>query len=184
MGVRGGPAAGVIAIVLGVAGTSAAGNDEAPRLAVNVKNHAAVQRDDLARARTEGEGTFRHSGVAVAWVDDKEPRRLEILLLSLRRDSQECAAGCALGLALASRSTAYVFVNRIIRTTRSSPTDLPVVLGRVVAHEIGHILMPQRAHSTFGIMRADLDPGYTNPGRFSNEEAQAIRSRLRAGSEP
>jgi hypothetical protein len=40
--------------------------------------------------------------------------------------------------------------------------------------------MPPGQHSSFGIMRADLDFGYTNANRFSNEEARRMLSRLRA----
>ena len=179
---RGLAAAGVAVIAIGGPAAAEARNDERPGIRLHIENYADVRRDDLARARTEVERIFATAGVEVAWVDGDAPGRIAILLLSITRDSQEDAAGCALGLALASRSTAYVFVNRIVRTTRNRAVDLPVLLGRVIAHESGHILMPQRQHSRFGIMRADLDVGYTNPGRFSDEEAQTIRSRVRAGS--
>jgi hypothetical protein len=170
----------VISCTASVAG--AAGDDEWPRLLLHIKNHAGVPGDDLARARAEVVQIFHHSDVTVAWVGEDEPGRIDILLLSITRDSQENSAGCALGLAVASRSTAYVFINRIIMRTRGGAADRPVLIGRVIAHEIGHILMPQRPHPSFGIMRAAIDVGYTNPNRFSGEEGQSIRTRLRARS--
>jgi hypothetical protein len=182
MDIRRAVSAGGIAIALSASVTGATGADERIRLLLHLKNHAGVPRDDLARARSEVEQIFQHSNVTVAWVNDDEPGRIAILLLSITRDSRESSEGCALGLALASRSTAYVFVNRIIGTTRNGAADLPAVIGRVIAHEIGHILMPQRPHPSFGIMRADLDVGYTNPSRFSDDEGERIRARLRAGS--
>lgn len=163
----------------GGSAATATSTHERPRLAVHIQNQADVRREDLAGARTEVERVFEAVGIEVAWVDAEEAGRITIRLLSITGDSREHSAGCALGLAHASRSTAYVFVNRIVRATRDRPVDLPVVLGRVVAHEIGHILAPGQ-HSSVGITRADLDFGYTNPGRFTDEEAHRIQSRLRA----
>jgi hypothetical protein len=34
---------------------------------------------------------------------------------------------------------------------------LGIVLGRAVAHEIGHYLLQSNAHSTYGLMRASID---------------------------
>ena len=155
-------------------------SNDRPRISLHIKNQAGVESDVLAGARTEVERIFGDAGIKVAPVDADQPGRITILLLNITRDSREDSSRCALGLALASRGMAYVFVNRILRATRNRPVDLPVVLGRVIAHEIGHILMPPGQHSNFGIMRADLDFGYTNPNRFSDEEARRIQSRLRA----
>lgn len=180
---RGLTAAGIFMTALG-GFEAAARTDERPRIALHIKNHAGVDRDDLARARAEVERIFDTADIKVAWVDAEGEGRIAILLLTLTRDSQEDAVGCALGLAIASRSTAYVFVNRIVRTTRNGAVDVPVAIGRVMAHEIGHILMPERRHSRFGIMRGDLDAGYSNPASFSGEEAQTMRKRLQPGSHP
>jgi hypothetical protein len=174
--------AGAMAIALAGPVGAAPTGDERPRIGVYIKNYPDVGRDDLARARTEVEQIFAPAGVSVAWVEADDPDRITVLLLSITRDSREDSAGCALGLALASKSTAYVFVNRIVKATQHRPVDLPVVLGRVIAHEIGHVLMPQGQHSRFGIMRADLDLGYANPGNFSDVETRRIQSRLRANA--
>lgn len=158
---------------------SATTKQEPSRLLLHIANYAEVHRHDLARVQTEVEDIFGEAGVAIAWVDTYEPGSISIMLLRITRDSQEHASGCALGLALAASSRAYVFVNRIVTATSSRPVDLPVVIGRVVAHETGHILMPQRPHSPSGIMRADLDAGYTNPSRFNDQEVQVMRNTLR-----
>jgi hypothetical protein len=89
-------------------------------------------------------------------------------------------SGCNLGLAVPGRGRAYVFYNRLVHAARARPVDIGVVLGRVIAHEIGHVLMPPGQHSTFGIMRRDVDFGYDNPNRFTDGESTKIRATLRA----
>ena len=174
-------AAGVVVIALG-SPAAAARDDDRPRLGVHIKNYAEVRGVDLARARTEVERIFDIAGVQVGWVEADAPGGIAILLLRVTGDSRQDSAGCVLGLALRSRSSAYVFINRIIGVARSRPIDVPVVLGRIIAHELGHVLLPPGQHSSVGIMRADMDVGYTNPSRFTREQARNLQRRLRADS--
>lgn len=173
--------AGAAALVIALwgHGLSGAHANESVRLDVRITNYAGVADEDLARARVEVERIFADAGIAVTWVEQDTPGRIAILLLTITRDSQEHTATCALGIALAAKSTAYVFINRIIRTTERGAVDRPVVVARVIAHEIGHILMPGRKHASFGIMRGEVDLGYANPSRFSDDEARAMRRRVR-----
>lgn len=176
--------AGVVGLVIALwgQGLPAARASEPARIDVRITNYAGVANGDLARARSEVARIFADAGIAVRWVETDTPGRIAILLLTITRDSQEEASDCALGIAIAAKSTAYVFVNRIVRTTERGAVDQPVVIARVIAHEIGHILMPGRKHAPFGIMRGELDFGYTNPGRFSNDEALVMRRRLRTAA--
>jgi hypothetical protein len=56
-----------------------------------------------------------------------------------------------------------------------------VLLGRVIAHELGHVLLPPNSHSLNGIMRGNIDLARENPDRFTSEQALMIRASL-AGS--
>jgi hypothetical protein len=49
----------------------------------------------------------------------------------------------------------------------------------VVAHEVGHQLMPDKGHSTSGIMRAKLDYRSDEPG-FTPDDAASIHALLAA----
>jgi hypothetical protein len=58
--------------------------------------------------------------------------------------------------------------------------DVACVLGHVVAHEIGHLLLPFAAHSAGGIMKARLDPRLAAIGGlfFTADQAEDIRAKL------
>lgn len=163
---------------------------ETPAFVMRIANRAHVTPGELVKARTLVKDIFQAAGVEAAWVERQLPaseseeersgnlRRVDVWLVRIE-NAQFAAtrAGCALGLADPARDTAYVFYNRVFDTTQSRPVDAGVVLGRIIAHEVGHVLIPGR-QSPHGIMRGHLDFNMTNPDRFSDDEARRIRALL------
>jgi len=67
------------------------------------------------------------------------------------------------------------------------PGLLGLGLGRVIAHEIGHMLLGTRKHARRGLMRAvwitqDGQPNFLANWRFLPEEGRQMRSRLFAAA--
>jgi hypothetical protein len=64
-----------------------------------------------------------------------------------------------MGIALRKPSAAMarIFFNQVQQFARGHHVDLGTVLAHVIAHEIGHLLLPQAPHSTTGLMRAEWD---------------------------
>jgi hypothetical protein len=52
------------------------------------------------------------------------------------------------------------------------------LLGEVMAHEVGHLLLPINSHATTGIMRASMRAEFGLRPRFTAEQAALIRRRL------
>jgi hypothetical protein len=65
------------------------------------------------------------------------------------------ASARALGISGSSAeyATAFIFCDRIL-ALRTHTHLLPAMLGRVLAHEIRHLLLPQANHTGFGLMRS------------------------------
>ena len=59
-------------------------------------------------------------------------------------------------------------------------TDVSDVLGSVIAHETGHVLMPEGSHAVSGLMQHRIDPALIAQNRLSflSEEATLIRAAL------
>jgi hypothetical protein len=49
--------------------------------------------------------------------------------------------------------TSSVFYDRVSGLAQGGSATLPVLLGRAMAHEIGHLLLGESSHSRTGIMR-------------------------------
>ena len=73
----------------------------------------------------------------------------------------------------------------VMRTAHDAGTDYPTLLGRSIAHEIGHLLLGRSQHSRSGLMRAIWSQeeirGIRPAGwRFSSAEAAQMRQGLAA----
>ena len=85
-----------------------------------------------------------------------------------------------LGRAARSARRAYVFHHRVVQTGRVFSRDLGTLLGTVIAHEVGHLLLPENSHSSSGILRADLDLRAFLPQHFTPRQSATIRTILAA----
>jgi hypothetical protein len=91
--------------------------------------------------------------------------------------------GTALGFATVGGDTAYVVYERVKQYATDRRYGLSAVLGLVMAHEIGHLLIGDRAHATIGLMRAawsDKDFRRAEAGGlgFTSEDSRSIRTGL------
>ena len=83
---------------------------------------------------------------------------------------------------------ATVFVDRVVNTSSRAGTDAPGVLGRVIAHEIGHLLIGSSRHPKNGLMRAvwtdvELRHSVGLEWQFSASEARSMRAEIARRSE-
>jgi hypothetical protein len=83
-------------------------------------------------------------------------------------------------LGQASRATgyAYLFYDRIRAVAALQNQDFTRVLGRVMAHEVGHLLLPYGSHSLEGIMRVTVDGRVNVLQRFTPAQVAAIKATL------
>lgn len=82
---------------------------------------------------------------------------------------------------------ATVFVDRVAAVARAAGGDPRQLLGRAVAHEIGHLLLNKTAHSTHGLMRAvwsaaEVRRNLPTDWRFQAREARTMRRAFEARS--
>ena len=80
---------------------------------------------------------------------------------------------------------ASVYADRIGALAREADADRVGLLGRAIAHEIGHLLMGTNRHSTRGLMRAvwskrELQRNSPLDWQFSDEDAHSMRSLIEA----
>jgi len=160
-----------------------------------------VTVDDITAARAEADAIFWKAGIAPVWfhcglVDGKWPRPNDrcksgagagdIFVRLLRSTRPGEQNHLPLGEAQVDTEThmgwiATVFADRVAGTSNRAGADARGVLGRVIAHEIGHLLIGTSHHSTKGLMRANwTDLELRRPigleWRFSASEARCMRA--------
>lgn len=188
-------ACGVTLWVVLAGPSDAVAAQERSSIVVNLDDRARLPERDLSQAKVEVDRMFQAIGVEIAWVEGRLPgrvggshtvaglpRHLSVTLANNLEAPSRGARGCALGLAVPALASAYVFYNRIIDESLLHPVDVTVVIGRVIAHELGHLLLLPVSHSRYGIMRADLDLGFANPARFTDDQARQIRAGIASRS--
>jgi hypothetical protein len=179
-------------VVVETAGSPYAATSEPVVLVKLIDEAPGLRSSTVKNACGMAASIFRQAGIALQWVDTpgEESGQL-VLMLTLRPDGRvqglrfaQDAMGTARSGEDGPRGTdAYVFADRVIAFTEAGHLDPWVVLGFVMAHELGHLLLPVNAHTRDGIMRGAWEPQSlpkTGAGGlgFSAEQARLMRLRL------
>lgn len=147
-------------------------NSGSPTLTVLLFNYSKATPAVLSRTKQKTDNIFRRSGIHFAWIECRpmsgpvvsqlcryESAPGEIRIRILDRCSTNSVPDATFGFVIHP-----VWVNiyyepalRLVQSTTDSRSNVSVILGYVIAHEIGHLLLGQDAHSANGIMQAHWD---------------------------
>jgi hypothetical protein len=175
-----GASACVIAIVCAGSQVRAAGSD--PRLEVSIHVRATVTGPEMFAARTVAAKLYAAAGVRIIWHEQDAPdapvRRPTVVLVSSSREI-DAAMGSrrTLGRVVQPRVRAYVHYDRVVQMARDFHLDRGMLLGQVIAHEIGHLLLGA-AHTVDGVMAPTIDRRQIPVVTFSRDQADALRATL------
>lgn len=86
----------------------------------------------------------------------------------------------AMGAANSGTCCAWISIAKVQQSADLARMDLGDALGYVMAHEIGHLLLPANSHSVNGLMQAHIDPELVSHDRlaFHPREVALIRATL------
>ena len=170
-------------------------------LTVRTYNNFGVSPDDLSAARPHVEAVFRDAGIELSWVDcwyrDKgiaetsaqcsEPLKANEVILRLQAANplpgkRYVSMGFALvNIADGVPFLATVYADLVRTVSRDAHLDFQLLLGRAIAHEIGHLLLDTSRHAESGLMRAgwshaELRQNTERDWSFRAGEIDVIRS--------
>jgi hypothetical protein len=172
-------------------------------LTVRLYNTAGIPQSELLNGRREAEWmlretglrpVFRHCGRAVsdAPADACDTARgpSEVVVRLVNAPASDLSpTPDAFGVAYVMKDTnrgwlATVFPDRIARAAARAGVDPGTLLGRVMAHEIGHLLLGAGYHGDGGVMRAEWNvdrlAGTAEDWRFSIDESARMQHQLEA----
>jgi hypothetical protein len=209
--------AGVSALLVVV--NSAHAQSVSQDLIIRVYNSAGIPRDEVAAAERAADRIFRRAGLHPRWrecrtargpsmaagdpcTDVLQPRELVARFVGAAAADAADAAGAGdnagadtmLGYALIdgdaqAGTMATVFVERVRAAAARLRVARATLLGRTVAHEIGHLLLGSNSHAVHGLMRAwwsdrTLRLDADREWRFSEGEARHMSMALAARARP
>ena len=134
-------------------------------------------------------GVFARAGIRTIWAYGRNRTlrlegalHLKVLVLSKEMAEQKISSDGVpdnvLGQAAKDCGRAYIFSHRIAALAARNERPVGDLLGRVIAHEIGHLLLPEKSHSAIGIMSSSLDLRAAALPAFTSEQTAAIRLRV------
>ena len=147
----------IVAAVLMVVGTAGAAETQEPAtIRLQLRNEAKVPEDVLDESRQEVGRIFARAGFEVMWTDAAPQLTVNIVLDALGYDR---AASQVMGVAVPAKSGAIVmvFFRQVGLFARTYRVDPVAMLGHVIAHEVGHVLLATHLHSATGLMRGAWD---------------------------
>src|SRR5262245_56486435 len=194
-----------VVVILGLRTASVSGRAGALTfpLPLVLDARAAVVPAVLDQAQKETFRIFWHEGISVSWVPASasgsgpvDPEELaaarrtfvgRLIILPRLPTGSSTGSKVLMGATpLTARSCSgesYVFVNQIIEFAEARRADRGLVMGTVVAHEIGHLLLRHRGHATDGLMRmpwtlADWQRATMGLLLFSPSEARTMQTTI------
>ncbi len=165
-------------------------------VALEIRNLAAAPDTVLDGAMRGVRAIFDRANIGV---ESDEPfqiggrRSLLVIVTDKRPKSRLASDPLVLGLAaegVEGRGViAYVFYDRALQYARRHSLPLSVVIAHVIAHEVGHLLLPRPSHADTGIMKGawtTIDLMEAQAGRFSflPEQSESMRRYLSPARPP
>jgi hypothetical protein len=159
----------------------------AQALLVQVDNDTRIPAADLAQMEQVVARSYRAIGVYMIWehgevpLDNPRGRRVHLRLLS-RAQADRKILGEQIGTAVLGQTNrparlACIFCYRIVEASMKFAHDYTHILGLVVAHELGHVLLPAGSHPDSGVMKGRAN-FWGKIAHETPEEGEAIRDAL------
>lgn len=179
----------IAVLTAGVTAPEPAAAGSGPTVVLHVTDYAQVSRSDLAEAEELATGIYREAGVRTIWIEGAaatvladDAFHVDVILLSKEMVAQKCRLDAipdaAFGAATQSPRRAYIFYPRIAGHAARTQGAISRLLAGLLAHEIGHVLLPANGHSTSGVMRGTWDGRIVRVPGFTKAQAATIRSLL------
>ena len=155
-------------------------------IAIGVYDYTHMAKPVLAEAQSETTSIFGRFGVHLIWVHCLDrgsvspcrpllsPGFITLNLVSRSMGSKIAMNDKRLGVTI--DRTIYILYQPIEETIGAKDPERGQILARIIAHELGHVLLPPKAHSDKGLMRPswrlrDLQ----NEISFTSEQEKQIR---------
>ena len=167
------------------------------RLTVSVFNDAGASPSVMSQAQSRASLILRRAGISLVWLDCGTPRNpppnsgcsdlsfpqhLSVRLVSTPAHASEDTFGQTFQNTSGKGNYALVYFKALASSNVIGVVHTGELLGFVIAHELGHLLLGRDSHSATGLMSAvwqatELRQASQGILFFTNDQQERIRSR-------
>jgi hypothetical protein len=176
-----------VAVATFTGGRAAAAPAEPTPVVLHVTDYAHLVAGELLEAQRLAAQVYERIGVRITWSDGCGAEaaadgalHLDVILLDKKMTAQRQPAPMVFGQASHVTRRAFIYSARVIDHAIETRSDPRRVLGLVLAHEVGHMLLPVYSHAPSGLMRAYWEGRLTTIPDFLPAQAAEIRAQLAA----
>ena len=150
-----------------------------PAIHLQIDNDANVPAAVLNASQDEVARIFAIAGLSVEWAETGPRFTVQIVHTGVVGYRKAPPAVMGVALRRPGGATAQIFFNHVQDFARSYRIGVSTLLAHVIAHEIGHLLLPQMPHSATGLMQAVWDDALVREARagslmFTDEQIKRI----------
>jgi hypothetical protein len=185
-----------LTVALFPAGQAYAAQEEPTILVLHLDNYARIPPDQLDKSKSEVARIYKVAGIQTVWIEKDGPQgtspsvpearstavHVRVLLLdeemAARKIEREAIPSRVLGRSARVTARAYVLTPRVAALATRNRCEFDRLLSRVIAHEVGHLLLPPYSHSPTGIMRETLDMWSPRSESFTRSQRKELQSAL------
>ena len=183
----------------------ASANRAAAQLTVRTYDSFGVPQAAMDEARRAAGSILMAAGIEIRWRDCRRLERLPLLsacdhplapfevvvriIAAGPRTPARSLGDSMVDLQEKQGSLATVYADRVEGMATLARIEPGTLLGRAVAHEVGHLIFGSTAHASRGLMRAcwssrELQRSVAADWAFSRQEGAAARRQLAARAKP
>ncbi len=167
-------------------------------LLVTTYDSAGIPGPALEAAQRSAALTLAAAGIEPIWrpchavgcaVTPTKARELNIRIVKAMGSADRGSLGFAfVDVERHEGTLATIYVDRVDALARQAGVDRGELLGRAIAHEIGHLILGTNGHTAFGLMRAswkteELRRNLPLDWMFSGRDAAQMRNNLAAAAD-
>jgi hypothetical protein len=180
-----------VGVTLTSGGHALAADASDVKIVIHVENYAGISPTARSGAAAEVRRIYARAGIQTVWATAEEPTdsaglHVRVALFSgtleVQKIRAEALSNIVFGLAYRETGRAYIFTHRIASLAVRHGGDFQRLLGRVIAHEVGHLALPVSGHADRGIMRANIGIHSKQGSEFTMNQSVAMRSMITAAS--
>ena len=153
----------------------------------HVRDYQQVVPGDLTEAEQVASDVYARIGIQLVWAKGAaqlaEPDgnlHVDVAIMTGAMADKDMPDALAFGKASHHTKRANIYFTRLRTYAVNTGSGQARVFGLVLAHELGHVLLPEYSHTPSGLMRATWNGRIAHVPGFEASQATTIRETLMA----